>query len=587
LLILPANKGFLFFKNMEQNEADKSDELKEYVIQEYDVIEPDITKWPIYQLSARRYEFIEEVKRASLEKSLQHFKGSNLLSDELARTVYQERIRITQNPWKADAEDEKEFWGDIKNELVQVSRIDDAPARNKEEKKLAQNIISRYANEIAGTFDDSIYRFAKVAIPFGISRLLNSTVGKNFKQKLSQQFGIRDRVIFEGDIDTIRELSKQHTVVIVPTHISNLDSMVIGWAIQEIGLPAFIYGAGLNLFGIKLLAFFMNKLGAYKVDRRKKNQLYLETLKTYSELAVHSGCHSLFFPGGTRSRSGGIEKHLKLGLLGTALDAQYMNYVNHGDVAKKMIIVPVVMNYHFVLEAPNLIEEHLKRTGREFYLMEKPDSLSTSTKMARFIFKFLTQTSRLYLSFAPCMDLFGNRVDKYGVSYDNNNRVVDVQKYFVSDGILKDDQQRNAQYVKMLGDVIVERYFKYNIVMTSQLVAFTAFEMIKKNFKRLDVFGILRLPPEDTILPADEFMKTCERLRDRLLQMNKEEKIKLTHTMHKSIEHIVERGLQQVGLYHDRRPLARKKNGDIMSPDLKLLYFYHNRLEGYGLEKFV
>ena len=46
---------------------------------------------------------------------------------------------------------------------------------------------------------------------------------------------------------------------------------------------------------------------------------------------------SLFFPGGTRSRSGGIEKHLKLGLLGTALDAQYMNYLQHGDVAKKII----------------------------------------------------------------------------------------------------------------------------------------------------------------------------------------------------------------------------------------------------------
>lgn len=572
---------------MEQDEADKKDILREYVIQNYDVIEPDITRWPIYQLNARRYEFIEEVKRASMEKSLAHFNGTNLLSEELARTVYQERIRITQNPWKADAEDEHEFWGDIKKDLVLASRIDNAQERIAQEKALTQTIISRYANEIAGTFDDSIYKFAQVAVPFGMSRLLNSTIGKNFKQKLSQQFGIRDRVIFEGDIDTIRELSKQHTVVIVPTHISNLDSMVIGWAIQEIGLPAFIYGAGLNLFGIKLLAFFMNKLGAYKVDRRKKNQLYLETLKTYSELAVHSGCHSLFFPGGTRSRSGGIEKHLKLGLLGTALDAQYRNYLKHGDVAKKIIIVPVVMNYHFVLEAPNLIEEHLKRTGREFYLMEKPDSLSTSTKMARFIFKFLTQTSRLYLSFAPCMDLFGNRVDKYGISYDNNDRVVDVKKYFISDGILKDDHQRNEQYVKMLGDVVVRQYFKYNIVMTSQLVAFTAFEMIRKNFKKLDVFGILRLPPEDTVLPYDEFMKTCARLLERLIQMEKEGVIKLTHSMHKHLEHIVERGLEQVGLYHDNRPLVRKKNGDIMSPDLKLLYFYHNRLEGYDLEKTI
>jgi len=566
-----------------------SDDLKEYVIREYDVIEPDITKWPIYQLSAKRYEFIEEVKNASLQKSLGHFNGKNLLSEELARTVYQERIRITQNPWKADPEDEREFWNDIKKDLVHVSRQEEQNGKqvSEEARELATRIISRYSNEIAGNFDPSIYHFAKVAIPFGISRLLNSTIGKNFKQRLNQQFSIRDRVIFEGDVETVRELAKQHTVVIVPTHISNLDSIVIGWAIQDIGLPAFIYGAGLNLFGIKLMAWFMNRLGAYKVDRRKKNSLYLETLKTYSTLAIHNGCHSLFFPGGTRSRSGGIEKHLKLGLLGTALDAQYMNFVKFGDVAKKIVVVPVVMNYHFVLEAPNLIEEHLKRTGREFYLMEKPDSLSTSAKMTRFIFKFLTQSSRLYLSFAPPMDLFGNRVDKYGVSYDQNERVVDIQKYFLTDGELKDDFQRNEEYVKMLGEEIVQKYFQYNIVMSSNLVAFTAFEMIRKNFRKLDIFGILRLPPEDTVIPYRELINVCARLKEKLLELEKNKKIKLTHTMRKDIEHIVERGLQQVGLYHDNRPLVKKKNGDIMSPDLKLLYFYHNRLEGYGLEQFI
>src|SRR3546814_15272144 len=56
------------------------------------------------------------------------------------------------------------------------------------------------------------------------------------------------------------------------------------WVIHSLGLPAFIYGAGLNLFNRKIFAYFMNSLGAYKVDRRKKNLPYLETLKTYSTL---------------------------------------------------------------------------------------------------------------------------------------------------------------------------------------------------------------------------------------------------------------------------------------------------------------
>ena len=568
--------------------ADTTDFLPDYVIKRYDMVEPDITKWPIYKLSEHRSEFIEDVRNSSLKQCLSHFNGKNTLSEELARTVYHERIRLTQNPWKADPEDEKEFWNDIKNRLVRVSRQNGNDITvDADSQALMKTIVTRYANEIAGNFDSSVYEFARLAVPFGISRLLNSSIGKNFRQRLSQQFSIHDRVIFEGDIESIRELAKQHTLVIVPTHISNLDSIVIGWAIQEIGLPAFIYGAGLNLFGINLLAYFMNRLGAYKVDRRKKNLMYLETLKTYSKLALHSDCHSLFFPGGTRSRSGGIEKHLKLGLLGTTFDAQYMNYVDHGDTAKKIIVVPVVMNYHFILEAPNLIEEHLKRTGREFYLMEKPDSLSTSLKIVRFLFKFLTETSRIYLSFAPPMDLFGNRVDKYGVSYDHSDRTVDVKKYFVTDGTLKDDHQRNEEYVKLLGEKVVSQYFKYNIIMTSHLVAFTAFEMIRKNNRKLDVFRLLRLPPEDTFISYDEFLKTCGRLRDKLLAMEKNNQVKVTHTMNRDIQFIVERGLKQVGLYHNRRPLVKKQNGDIMSPDLKLLYFYHNRLEGYGLEHLI
>ena len=39
--------------------------------------------------------------------------------------------------------------------------------------------------------------------------------------------------------------------------------------------------------------------------------MYLETLKTYTEEAIINDCHNLFYPGGTRSRSGSIEKNLK------------------------------------------------------------------------------------------------------------------------------------------------------------------------------------------------------------------------------------------------------------------------------------
>ena len=125
-----------------------------------------------------------------------------------------------------------------------------------------------------------------------------------------------------GEVDHIRSLSKIGTVVMVPTHFSNLDSVLIGWAIQYMGLPPFIYGAGLNLFNIKILAHFMNNLGAYKLDRRKKKSYISRSPQGIFKDALIKGIHTLFFPGGTRSRSGEIESRLKLGLLGSVIEAQ-------------------------------------------------------------------------------------------------------------------------------------------------------------------------------------------------------------------------------------------------------------------------
>ncbi len=554
---------------------------------------PDIEQWPIYKLSTKRYEFIQDIISSTNAQLLKSFPTTEALLDELARTVYQERIRLTEKAWKADPEDEKEYWDELKKRLVRISGITDDPKRQEEEaKEMLNSMISHYTNEIIGNFDPSIYEFASRALPFGFSRLLRSNLGIKFKEKLSQQFSTHNRFIYEGDLESIRELAKSHTVIIVPTHITNLDSMVIGWAIHEMGLPAFIYGAGLNLFGIRILAYFIERLGAYKVDRRKKHPIYLETLKEYSTQALHDGVHSLFFPGGTRSRSGEIEKRLKLGLLGTAVDAQYLNYIKaekegNPESAKKIIVVPVTISYHFVLEAPGLIDEHLKATGKEQYLVEN-DRFSTSFKMLSFIWKFFTKSSKIYLSYAPCMDLFGNQVTPDGKSIDKRGEEIDIKNYFLSGGELKEDQQRNGEYVKLLGDVIVKKFHDYNVVFSSHMVSYVAFAMLKKRFRRHDLYDILRLPKEDRVIPYADFAAAAERVRDRIYELEKEGKIITPRHFHENgLDDLIQHGLDNVGLYHNASTLMRNKDGDVTSEDLKLLLFYHNRLEGYQLAQYV
>jgi glycerol-3-phosphate O-acyltransferase len=559
-----------------------------YIKHKYDPILPKKDEWPVVKLSKSRKDFIIKVAEAS-KKSVLQITGDNidLLKEELETTLYREKLRIKQNPWDVDPDDEKEFWGKVKSSLVHISADINTTKTQKKKKylQILDDITMRYSEEIASNFIHSHYKVTRRIVTFGFARLLNAARVKGFKSVFSNQFTLQDKIQVVGETDEIRELASKGTIVMVPTHFSNLDSILIGWVISVLGLPPFIYGAGLNLFNIGIFAYFMNALGAYKVDRRKKNLLYLETLKTYSSEAIQFGVHSLFFPGGTRSRSGIIEKKLKLGLLSTAVEAQRANFQKGmNDVSGKVFIVPVTINYHFVLEAPSLIQEHLSMTGQERYYKES-DEFSTSYKISKFLVKFFTKGSDISVSIGKAMDVLGNYVDSDGNSMDRNGRIINTRDYFISNGNVTVDMQREEEYTYRLGSRIVEEFHIINRVFSSHLVAFTAFQMIKKENLKMDLFNLLRLPEEDIVIVYDDFKNECQKVLDKILELESEGKVQAAPHLKTNIDEIINHGLANVGMYHAKRPLVKNEGGNIETQDLSLLYYYHNRLEGYGLEK--
>ena len=553
----------------------------------YDPILPDPETWPIVKLSHNREAFLKELVERSIENIKESLGNSPAnLKDELARTLYTEKIRLNQTPWKADGPDEKDFWSKVKKDMVRINAGHENPNAFGHE-DLVQRIVKRYAEEIAGVFDVQAYDFAKGFTTFLFARLLNASQNKGLSRFFASRSNLHDKIHLIGEIDHVRALVEKGTVIIVPTHFSNLDSMLIGWAIQSIGLPPVLYGAGLNLFGIKIMAWFMNRLGAYKVDRRKKNLLYLETLKMYSELSLRKGCNGLFFPGGTRSRSGMLEKRVKLGLLGTALQAQRMNFIDDGDEAKKIFVVPVTINYNFVLEAQSLIDQHLKISGQEQYYVEN-DDFSTSNKMLRFIYKFFTASSEMAVRYGTPMDLFGNRVDEEGNSFDPHGNEVDIKKYFYSNGEISKDLQRDAEYTRMLGDKIVERYHCEAVVFCSQILAFASFQIIKSRHSKMDLYGLMRLPSDELIIKPKQLMDGVDKLVTRLREMHANGEIQLEkETLEGSLSAIIKKGIANLGIYHNKLPLMYNADGDFESEDITILYFYHNRLEGYELHKVI
>jgi glycerol-3-phosphate O-acyltransferase len=552
-------------------------------IQIYPRIIEKMEDWPIHRLSEDRAAFLRDLEEATFER-LKSKKLQDMV-DAIVKTIYQERIRIKESPWKVDPPNERSFWNKISKRLIKKSLDRNDADAQAEAEDILRKIIHRYSEEIVGTFKSSTFRFAQRFLTVLFNRLLNAAVDKSLASLWRGRRQLYERLNVVGDIETVRGLFQHGTVVIVPTHSSNLDSILVGYAMDQImGLPSFSYGAGLNLYNFGPAAYFMNRLGAYRVDRRKKNAIYLETLKTMSNLSIQRGVNSLFFPGGTRARSGELERELKMGLLGTAVEAQRALCQNEEN--KKVFIVPMVIGYHFVLEAPFLIEQHLRYIGKEHYLRLRDDSLSVRSWL-RFIWRFFSTTSDITLSLGKPMDVLGNFVDADGRSMDRFGKEINICDYFTTDNNVTEDRQRESEYTKLLADRIVERYAVENIVLSSHLIAFAVFEMLLHQNPKLDLFGILRLPPDDYLFPFGAVVEVVEQMQAQLYEWESAGKIKLAPEIHWRAPEVVRHGVKKLGVFHTEKPLGFSKDEGIVSSNFRVLYFYHNRLNNYGLEKAV
>jgi glycerol-3-phosphate O-acyltransferase len=540
---------------------------------------PDMEQWPINRLLADRKNFVEEMLQFTHER-LHKLYGIDL-QDMIARSIYMERIRIKEEPWKVDPPNEQLFWKKMSRKLLgKLPQQDSAEAKERTDSVL-RSIVYRYAEEIVGTFSIPHFQFARKFLTVFFNRLLNTAAGRNMKRIFGTKYKIYQRLLTKGEVDMIRTLLTKGTVILVPTHSSNLDSILIGFALDTIvGLPSFSYGAGLNLYNTGYTAYFMNRLGAYRVDRRKKNPIYLETLKAMSNLSIQRGTNSLFFPGGTRSRSGELEDKLKMGLLGTAVEAQRAIYQQGRN--DKIFIVPLILSYHVVLEAKYLIEQHLQRIGKERYIRSR-DEFYSLRKLLKFAWKFFSQSSEITLSFGKPLDIIGNFVDENGVSHDQFNRILEVRDYFLTDGEVTANMQRESEYTTLLAEKIVQRYYAENIVLTSHVVAHAAFSILKHENPQLDLFGILRLPPDDYIFPLETMKEVVRQIKNQLVELRNHGRVKLSRQIMFNEEELIRDGMRNLGIYHVDKPLIYDKHGRIVSQDFKLLFFYHNRLNHYHL----
>jgi glycerol-3-phosphate O-acyltransferase len=513
----------------------------------------------IFSFNAERDDVVSAVTERVVDDAVARGSLQLLLNE----TAHLEVLRLEQQK-DAETAESLSFWRGLMKKLARMSPEEgrDALAR----------IVGHMARDVAGNFDPRVYWLARRLVPKVVTGAMQprALVGDLLDPSRNE---LRRLVTIQGCVDELHHLSRVGTVVVVPTHSSNLDSLAVGNALSMEDLPPVVYGAGKNLFSNPIISFFMHNLGAYRVDRRIRASLYKDVLKAYSTEMIERGYHSLFFPGGTRSRSGAIERRLKLGLAGTAHTA-FARSCERGR-PQRVFFVPVTINYELVLEAETLIEDFLKDAGRARYIIDD-DEFSQIDRWYAFFNSVAGYEAACVLRFGQPVDPYGNPVDEEGESHAPDGRRIDPASYVLHDGEPRADADRDAGYARALGERLVDAYERETVIMSTQLFAHVLFRHLVEYTPGVDLFGRMRRRGE-VVVPREQLRGELGRARDRLVRMQERGEVCVSPVMRREDpDAIISRALA-AWRYH-ARPVVHHLGPEIVAEDPPLLFYYQNRM---------
>lgn len=541
---------------------------------------PNFKNWPIVNINKNKNKFIEEILQSSVERIFKKYSTEENMNSVLVRVKNAELTSLQNVRDNHINKSKKLFWLDVEYNLSKYKDSQDLNA-------IVHNIISHYIGEISGSFSIYHYNLGRKCITYTLSRLLNPISLPSISRIAYMHKYLHDRIHIEGNVEQIRMLAKIGTLIILPTHFSNLDSAVISWVIDSIGLPAFVYGAGINLFNKKFWNYALSKVGTYKVDRSKKNPIYLTTLESYASTSIAWGCHSLFYPHGTRSRTGSIEPKLKTGLLSAVFHAQEKNYSKDGTNGRKLFLVPVSFNYPFVLEAPIFSKNCLSTLPTEI-------EGDTNHKESFHIYhklihakNLLTKESYISVRFGKPIDIMGYYVDNNGNSYNTNDDLINTYELVLSE---LEKYYKSEEHIKHICKRIADEYYRSTTILCCHIVAYAAVALIKKKYPNLSNEALAMLSPEDLKISSTNLEETFSQLKNAALSLARQNKVYVEKQIDEdNTSNLFQYGVKNIGVYHNKRPLVATEDRCFTTHDLGTLIYYRNRLKDYEpeFEKFI
>uniref|UniRef100_A0A8C9VX98 Glyceronephosphate O-acyltransferase n=1 Tax=Scleropages formosus TaxID=113540 RepID=A0A8C9VX98_SCLFO len=221
--------------------------------------------------------------------------------------------------------------GVLKTAVLQSDRLRHVVAEMSKETGESADVIRE---EASGILEEMAHR-----LRLGTVRFFAYSLSKAFKALFQ-----RVRVNEDG-IQRLQQSIQEHPVVLLPSHRSYMDFLIMSYILYTYDLSLPVIAAGMDFLGMKIVGEMLRMSGAFFIRRSfGGDKLYWAVFSEYVKTMLRNGYAPIeFFLEGTRSRTC---KSLtpKLGLLNIVMEPFFKGEVF--DVS----LVPISISYERVLE---------------------------------------------------------------------------------------------------------------------------------------------------------------------------------------------------------------------------------------------
>jgi glycerol-3-phosphate O-acyltransferase len=248
--------------------------------------------------------------------------------------------------------------------------------------------------------------FREIAADFSIINI------KWFNRAVQYMFTkIFDGIYFNiDDLKLVREAAQRAPLILVPSHKSHIDYLLISSIFYENKIIPPHIVAGQNLAFFPMGPIF-RRSGAFFMRRSFRGlQLYPTVFKQYIKTLISEGYPIEFFIEGTRTRTGKLSSP-KMGILSYLIDAIEEGY------NKDMIFVPITITYDRILEESSY---HMELKGKE----KETETTSAFVKSRKLLKR---KYGKVYLSFNQPFSF-----KEYRDSLKEGEDVADSLGYFIT-----------------------------------------------------------------------------------------------------------------------------------------------------------